>query len=76
MRTFSVMYDHAFSKLVNHKIKHQATHKVGCQPGDCIWSFKFSSEVHMRGYGWVNILTLLPPRVDSKCIIYKDNKCI
>ena len=26
-----------FSKLANHQIKHQATHKVGCQPGDCRW---------------------------------------
>ena len=36
--TFSVMYDHTFSKLANHQIKHQTTHKVGCQPGDCMWS--------------------------------------
>ena len=34
MRTFSVMYDHNFSTLANHQIRHQATHKVGCQPGD------------------------------------------
>ena len=26
-----------FSKLANHQIRHQARHKVGCQPGDCIW---------------------------------------
>ena len=32
------MYDHTYSTLANHQIKHQATHKVGCQPGDCIWS--------------------------------------
>ena len=30
------MYDHTFSKLANHQIKREATHKVGCQPGDCI----------------------------------------
>ena len=34
----SVMYDHTFSKLAKHQIRHQATHTVGCQPGDCIWS--------------------------------------
>ena len=27
-----------FLKLVNRQIRHQATHKVGCQPGDCMWS--------------------------------------
>ena len=27
-----------FSKLANHQIRHQVTHKVVCQPGDCIWS--------------------------------------
>ena len=27
-----------FYKLANHHIRHQAIHKVGCQPGDCIWS--------------------------------------
>ena len=27
-----------FSKLANHQIRHQVTHKVGCQHGDCIWS--------------------------------------
>ena len=50
-RTFGVMYDHTFSKLANHQIRHQATpeiyllvneflatHKVDCQPGDCIRS--------------------------------------
>ena len=25
-----------FSKIANHQLRHQATHKVGCQPGDCI----------------------------------------
>ena len=27
------MYGHTFSKLAYHQLKHQATHKVGCQPG-------------------------------------------
>ena len=29
---------HTSSKLANNLIRHQATHKVGCQPGDGIWS--------------------------------------
>ena len=27
-----------FSKCANHQARHQDTHQVGCQPGDCIWS--------------------------------------
>ena len=45
------MYDHTFSKLANHQIRHQATLEVGCQPGDCIWSLQFSSGVCMGMYG-------------------------
>ena len=37
-------------KLVNHKIRHQVTHKVGCQPGDCIWSLKSYSGVCVGMY--------------------------
>ena len=37
IRTFGVMYDNMFHKLPNHQIRHQATYKVDCQPGDCIW---------------------------------------
>ena len=35
-RSFGAMHDYAFSisKLASHKIRHQDTHKVGCQPGD------------------------------------------
>ena len=36
VRTFGVMYDHAFSKRANHQIRHQATYKVSCQPGHFI----------------------------------------
>ena len=39
VRTFGVMYDHTVSKLTNHHIRNQATHKVDCQPGDCILHF-------------------------------------
>ena len=26
------MYDHIFSKLAHHQIRHEATHKVACRP--------------------------------------------
>ena len=45
------MYDHAFSKLANHQIRHQAAYKVGCQPGDCAWSLYSSSGVCVDMYG-------------------------
>ena len=51
VRTFSVMYDHPFSKFSNHPIRHKATHKVGCQPGDCIWLLRSSSGVCTGMYG-------------------------
>ena len=38
VNTFGVMYDHTFSKLANNQIRHYSTQKMGCQPGDCIWS--------------------------------------
>ena len=47
----SVMYDPAFSKLTNHQIRHHATHKVDCQPSDCIWSLYSSSGVCVVTYG-------------------------
>ena len=33
------VWPYIFPNLANHQIKHQATqwHRVGCQPGDCIW---------------------------------------
>ena len=46
------MYDHTFSKLANHQIIHQATHKVGCQPG----GLRVVTSVFLRvlcGYVWV-----------------------
>ena len=36
------------SKFANHQIRHQVTHKVGCQPGDCIWSLELP-----QGFVWV-----------------------
>ena len=50
------MYDHVFSKLANHQIRHQATHKVGCQPGDCIWSLQSSTGVCVGMYGLTCLL--------------------
>ena len=36
------IYNHTFSKPANHQIRHQATHIVGVQPGDCIQSLQSS----------------------------------
>ena len=60
-------YDHTFSKLANHQIRHQATHKMGCQPSDYIWSLQSSSgEGGGYRYVWVNILTSSHLRVKTK----------
>ena len=37
-----------FSKLANHPLGHQATRKVGCQPGDCRWPLNLP-----QGFVWV-----------------------
>ena len=39
------MYDHAFSKLANHQIRHQVTRKIGYQPGD----IEIASISHLEG---------------------------
>ena len=44
------MYDHTFAKFSNRQIRHEATHKVNCEPGDCIWSLQSSSA---QGFVWV-----------------------
>ena len=59
------MYDHPFPNyFANHQIRHQTTHTVGCQPGDCIWSLIFV--MGLCGYVWVNILTSSPQRVGGE----------
>ena len=46
------MYDHTFYKLANQQIRHQATHKVGCQPGDFAYGhFQASSRVCVGIHG-------------------------
>ena len=45
------MYDHTFYKLANAQIRHKATHRVGCQPGDSIWLLQSSSWVCVGIYG-------------------------
>ena len=50
------MYDLTFSELANHQIRHQATHKVGCQPGDCVLSLWSSSGVCVGMYGLTHSL--------------------
>ena len=54
------MYDHTFSKLANHQIKHQVKHKVGCQPGDYIWTL-YSSSGACVGMFWLTC-SLYHPR--------------
>ena len=59
------MYDHTLSKLANHQIRCQATHKVSCQSGD----LHMVTLIFLRGlcgYVWINILTLSPPRVGAE----------
>ena len=53
---------HAFSKLANHQIRHQDSHKVGCQPGDCAGSFYSSSRVCVRMYMYGSTYSLYHPR--------------
>ena len=58
------MFDHTFSKLANHQIRNQATHKVGCHLGD----LHMVNLIFLRGlcgYVWVKILTLSIPRYSS-----------
>ena len=50
-----------FSKLANHQIRHQTTHKVGCPPGDCIWSLQSSSGVCVGMHGLM--YSLYHPRI-------------
>ena len=60
----SCMIIHFFSKLANHQIRHQATHQVDGQLGDCIWSVTLIFLRGLCGYIWVNILTLSPLRAE------------
>ena len=46
-----------FSKLAKKQIRQQASHKVVCQPGDCLWSH-FNLP---QGFVWVNIYSLYHP---------------
>ena len=57
-RTFGVMYDHTFSKLANHQIRHQVTYKVGGRSSDCIWSFILPYGFCMGMYGLIDSLNL------------------
>ena len=53
-----------FSKLANHQIRHQATHKEGCKPaGDCTWSLQSSSGGYAGMYGLNSTLFLLAKSV-------------
>ena len=51
VRTFGVIYD--LFLLSNNQIRHQATHKVGCQSGVHIQSLQYSSGVQVGIYGLI-----------------------
>ena len=72
VRTFSIIYDHTFSKLTNHQIRNQATHKVGCQPGDCILHFSLSTgqDKGCLPNGWSMVVgdnPVIPPHLLCHC---------
>ena len=52
------MYDHTtgITKLANHQIRHQATHKVVCQPGDYIIMV---TSIFLKGLCWYVGVTML-----------------
>ena len=62
------MRDHIFSEFATHQIRHQATHEMGCQPGDCIWSLQYSFGVCVRMYELTHFIT--PEAPPEKCIAY------
>ena len=54
------MYDHTFLNLqITRSDIYEATHKVGCQPGDCIYGHVNLPQGCVGMYG----LTYSPPRV-------------
>ena len=53
VRTFSVMYDHTFSKLANHQIRHQATQESGLSA----WWLHMVTLIFLRGLCGYNGLT-------------------
>ena len=54
VRTYGVMYDHTlFLCMQSHEIRHKATCKLSCQPGDCRLSIFLRG---LCGYVQVNIL--------------------
>ena len=60
-RTFGVMYEHNFSKVANHHIRYQARHKVGCQPGDCIWPLWFKHSLFPKKMDYVRLRCDISP---------------
>ena len=83
------MYDNTFSKFAIHQIRHQATHKVGCQPGDYIWSLESSSGLcvgmyeltyslcHSRGVKTIRTTETTDSFATKKCsyIVYVMQHC-
>ena len=60
-----------YSKLANHQIRHQATHKVGYLPGDCIRSFWPSSVVCVGVYGLTYSLYRPKGKGEKKLVLQK-----
>ena len=61
------------SRLTNHQIRHQAANKVGCQPGDCIWSLQSSSGVCVGIY-WLTYSLYHPERKRERARTYLNHK--
>ena len=56
-----------FGMLANHRVRHQATHKVDCQPGDCRWSLYHLWGLFFSHMIWIGLCCLMTP-VRSKDI--------
>ena len=58
-------------------IRHEATHDMDCQPGDCRWPVGFSQVfVWIFMPVWINTLSLSPPRVKQKQTMPKNHEKI
>ena len=60
-----------FFKLANSQSRRQATHKMGWQPGVCIWSLQYSSGVWVGIYGLTYSLMTLGICSDDEGEIFK-----
>ena len=56
------MYDHTFNLNLQITRLDIRPHRVGCQPGDCIWSLQSSSGVCVGMFGLTYSLNFYHPR--------------